>query len=157
VPNPDVNASERGSDKLTANKESLQGLVYWPDVQTDEVCLEFLELLGMDRLEVWIQSNSGGSEEQERKIRNELADVVLAVGDESLNDLRKFLEERSEQHRQITRNREFGLRVQKVVEMLLRGRGLSVKVIDRGYDRKKLFPQMLTRDAFVTMQILSTR
>jgi hypothetical protein len=131
---PELSASDESSGRVVATPESLHGLVPWNTVGGNPRCAEFLQLLGFDQLEVWIQSNAGGDTDREARLRAELAGVAEAAGSAGLAELRRSVEQRRANQGTVATNREYGLYIQGLVKKLLEARNKTVNVIDRGYD-----------------------
>jgi hypothetical protein len=131
---PESSSSDESSGRVVATPESLHGLVPWDTVGGNPRCAEFLQLLGFDQLEVWIQSNAGGDTNREALLRAELAGVAQAAGSAGLAELRRSVEQRRANQDTVAANRQYGLYIQGLVKKLLEARNKTVDVIDRGYD-----------------------
>lgn len=132
VPNPD--GGEGSPGYLPASRSSLQGLMLWGEMDDDPRTSSFLELLGFDQLEVWIQATAGGDASREAELRNELASVAKWSGPDGLREIRQLIEEKQRQRDRVERNRKYGLHIQGLVKKLLEQHGKIVEVIDKGYD-----------------------
>ncbi len=75
-------------------------------------------------------------EEERGRVENELAKIVQVLGGDpgKYGELAAGLADQKKREEEKVRNRKFGLAVQEAIERCLSGRGLRLKLIDRGYD-----------------------
>jgi hypothetical protein len=87
---------------------------------------------GIDALDVRLLA-AAGDEETRQRLRDSLARIVEAVGDNS--EAIEELAVKAQQHRRdVERMRKLGLAVQESVKVAMRERGLNVDDVDHGYD-----------------------
>jgi hypothetical protein len=87
---------------------------------------------GIDALDVRLLA-AASDEEARQRLRDSLARIVEAVGDNS--QVIEELAVKAQQHRRdVERMRKLGLAVQESVEVAMRARDLDVEDVDRGYD-----------------------
>jgi hypothetical protein len=117
-----------------ASAESLSEFVDWASLGGNAHSQELLTLLGFDVLELAIKIASGGRVQFEQSLKSELAQVVTSTDVAGLQLLLSELQKRRASQERIAKNRDFGLRIQGLVQRLLEERGKKVIVDDRGYD-----------------------
>ena len=66
-----------------ASRETLNDLIDWPAALADNLQVQFLARLGFDVLDLTIQRQAGGSEASALQLRQQVADLVAAVGPEA--------------------------------------------------------------------------
>jgi hypothetical protein len=113
---------------------TLAEFVAWGELDGSPHASQLLRFLGFDVLELAIKIASKGSGQVEQTLKSELAQVVSSTDVSGLQMLVEQLQKRRAGLERFAKNREFGLRIQGLVQRLLEERGKKVIVDDRGYD-----------------------
>jgi len=131
---PVMNDETSELEPAHASAETLSQFVEWASLGGNTHSQELLRLLGFDVLELAIKIASGGRGQFEQSLKAELAQVVTSTDTAGLLMLVEELQKRRAGRERIAKNREFGLRIQRLVQRLLEERNKRVIVDDRGYD-----------------------
>ena len=114
-----------------ASRDTLNDLIDWPAALVHNLQVQFLTRLGFDTLDLTIRSQAGGSEASVLQLRQQLANLVAAVGLDAKEyaNLIAAARDRACQTETVRRNQILGLRVQRLIEQILRELGFDRVVV----------------------------